>query len=72
MLEFLKPENVLCRNPSSLREVFAALPYLDKMCDIGMADVEWRKLSSNCQLKESESSDEFWKETLVEKRQRRA
>ena len=35
------------------------------MCDIGMADVEWRKLSLNCQLKESESSDEFWKRQLL-------
>lgn len=40
MLEFLKSENALSRNPNSLGEVFAALPYLGKICDKSVADIE--------------------------------
>ena len=65
MLEFLKPENALGRNPSSLVEVFAALPYLDSMCDKGAADIEWRRLSLDCQFKEEKDAAEFWKKQLL-------
>ena len=63
-LDFLKPENALNRNPNSLRQVFKAMPFLDGMCSLEMADIEWRQVALEGKFENVQNALEFWQKTF--------
>ena len=69
MLEFLKPENALKRQPSSLGNILVKFPYLGTKCDKSLADIEWRQLSVEGQFEEERDAAQFWKNKLLLKSQ---
>ena len=66
----MKPENALKRKPSSLGNIFATFPYLERICNKSLADVEWRQLSLEGGNEDEKDASQFWKEKLLLKNEK--